>query len=355
MVDWAKIKTIEDLANLPSDEIHDDSNELGKPSYTLMPGLTEEEIEDALFWKDYLRGIILVSGMPGQGKGMLIHMLSFKLKRYFGLTIISDTRPRPLFGWYAPFSEEFLVDQLDRQKEVADGKPITLYSYDMFSAIEESGDYNQTDKKIAGLIANNPLSVEYISHRLNINPKKVNDSLDKMRANDVVKVQTFRPYVTNDGRWMSSRGQVFLKRSVCLLDEFGSKYMNRREPHNPIHRTLLFKVFPIWRHLDTVIIGAATEKEDLDERCYPKLTTEIRCSRAVDMSNPDRLLFKVKIFPLRYISAMGEIEYTGKMVPMWLDGDAPRDMLGGKAWKDLYNSKQAIGVQAPDSMRRRYQ
>ena len=50
-----------------------------------------------------------------------------------------------------------------------------------------------------------------------------------------------------------------------------------------------------------------------------------------------------------------EIEYTGRMVPLWLDGDNPRDMLGGKAWKDLYNSKQAIGVQAPDSMRRRYQ
>jgi hypothetical protein len=175
--------------------------------------------------------------------------------------------------------------------------------------------------------------------------------LDKLQANDAITVNEYKPYVTRDGKWISSRGQVFLKKSVQLLDEFGSKYMNKHEFKSPIQRTLLYKVFPIWRHLDTVIIGMATEKEDLSRFCYPKLTTEIRCSRALDYNNPDRLLFKVKLYPLRYISAIGEIEYTGKMVPLVLDGDIPRDMLGGKAWKDLYNTKQAIGVQAPSKRR----
>jgi hypothetical protein len=131
--------------------------------------------------------------------------------------------------------------------------------------------------------------------------------------------------------------------------------MNCSEFNNPIHRTILFKIFPIWRHLQSIIIGMATEKDDLDRRCEPKLTTEIRCSRLVVPDDPERLVFKVKLHPLRYVSSVGEIEYTGQKQIMVLDGDEPRDCLGGKAWKDLYNTRQAIAVEAPNSMRKRRQ
>ncbi len=321
MIDWAKIRTLSDLSTVPEEELYDNSPDLPN-DYQLMPGLTAEEIEDAMFWKDYLRGIMLVTGMPGMGKGMFAHMLAFKLKRYFGLTVVSDTKPRPLFGRYVPFSEPFLVDQLDRMWEVTTGEiPTGKYIEDR--------------------------AVNY--RRQGFTPK---EAFEKAREEEDV-IPHENPHVASDGRWISSRGEVFIKRAVWLLDEFGSKYMNRREPNAPLHRTLLFKVFPIWRHLESVIIGMATEMDDLDPRCQPKLTTEVRCNRMLVVNDPSYLYFKMKLYPLRFISSMGELEYQGGAKIIELDGQKPRDCLGGKAWKDIYNTKQAIGIEAPRSMRNR--
>lgn len=306
MVDWSKIKSLDDLSQLSDDELYDTSRDGGIANYPLMPGLTDEEKEDAEFWRDYLRGIMLITGMPGQGKGMFAHMLAFKLKRYFGLTVVSDTRPRPLFGKNVPFSHDFLVNQLDRMFEVATGR------------IREVG-----------------------------KPKKDDDG-DEI---DWEAPNLISPHVADDGKWISSQGEVFIRRAIWLLDEFGSKYMNRREPNNPIHRTLLFKIFPIWRHLESIIVGMATEKDDLDPRCEPKLTTEVRCTRLIVPDNPERLVFGITLYPLRYVSSVGELEYVGQKIRILLDGDEPRDCLGGKSWKDLYNTKQAVAIEAPNSLR----
>lgn len=293
-IDWTKIKTIDDIyTQIPNEALYDDMVDKAS-SYQLRDDLTDEEVEDALFWKDFLRGVILITGMPGQGKGILLHMILYKMKRYFGVNIISDTRPRPLFGQYIPFSKSFFLEQMYRMQEMANGYP---------------EDYD----------ADNPPAV--------------------------------MPHVTEDGRWMTSRGEIFMKRAAMGLDEFGAKYMNKGEPNNPICRALLYQLFPTWRHDDLVIIGVTTEKEDLNHRCWPKLTTEIHTQRILDTSNPERLLFGIKIFPLRYITATGELEYTGKKQLLTLDGDAPRDMLGGKAWKDLYNHKQAIALEPNRGMR----
>jgi polynucleotide 5'-kinase involved in rRNA processing len=90
MADWWKVRTAEDLSNFTDSELYDDSADT-IVKYTLMPGLSPEEIEDAKFWGDYLRGIVLVTGGEGQGKGMFVHMLGYKLKRYFGINIVSDS------------------------------------------------------------------------------------------------------------------------------------------------------------------------------------------------------------------------------------------------------------------------
>ena len=50
-IDWSKIKTIEDIyENYPQEVLYDTSNDIAS-SYELMPGLTDEEVEDAMFWK----------------------------------------------------------------------------------------------------------------------------------------------------------------------------------------------------------------------------------------------------------------------------------------------------------------
>lgn len=305
MVDWDKIKTLDDLWSIPEDELYDQAPDFDAESdYILMPGLTTEEIDDAMFWKDFLKGIALLTGGPGQGKGMLMHMIAYKLKKYFGKVVVSDTRPRQLFGQYVPFDEAMLVDQLDRMWEVATGQVK--------------------------------------------NPQKDEE------GNEIPP--HIKPHVTSNGRWVSSRGDVFLRRSIIMLDEF-ARYMHRREPHLPIKRQLL-KMFTIWRHLRCIILGVGTERADFDSSCFPKVTCEIRTTRII---RSNRLLFKVTIYPLRFIRATGELEVEGKPIGLILDGDMPRsgtgicEELGTKGWKDIYNTDNAIAMEPPKSMRKRKQ
>ena len=299
MIDWSKIRTIDDIFKQSDEELYDEAPSVDELPLYINPNLTEQEYEDAFFWKDYTRGIMLVTGMPGQGKGMFVHMLAYKQRKYFGKTVISDTRPRKVFGPYIPFNQDMLVEQLDRMTEVATG---VIKDYDPE------------------------------------NPPEV------------------RPHVTSDGQWISSRGDVFMRNSVQLLDEFGSRYMYIREPQSPIQRTLL-REFTVWRHLRTIILGIGTEKSDFSPRCYPKVTCEVRIERI--MAN--RLVFGAKLYPLRYISSVGELEISGRPVKLPLDGELPRigtgicEELGELAWKDLYNTDNAVALEPPKSMRRKPQ
>lgn len=303
-MDLAKIKNLSDLANIPDALLYDESGD--NSDFKLMPNLTDEEIDDALFWKDHARGLMLVLGEEGSGKTMFGHMLAYKMNKYFGLTLVSDTRPRKLFGRYVPFSEAFLVEQSDRMWEVATGQ------------IKE----------------------------------------DKLRDPDLPLV---RPHITPDGKWVSSRGDVLIQRSVLLLDEFGSKYMNRREPNNPIHRTLLFKILPLWRHLGSLIIGMTPSLDFIDPLCDEKITSEAHCERALVLDSksnaliPDSLVFRVHIKPRRSITPLGEYGYAPSDVFIDMDAKEPKDMLGGNAWKDLYNHRQAVALEMPKSMRRKKQ
>ena len=331
------MKTRDDLNKLSTNVPLYDDSDIGEMHLTINPNLSEWEMEDALFWRDYARGIILINGREGQGKGMLAHMMAFKFNRYYGLQVVSDTHPRPLFGeligGYAPFSEGFLVDQMDRMTEVATGQIIR--DYEIWEC-EECG--TRREFKIG---KNGHHKCQSCGGVMGLAKEPV----------DIVK-----PHITSDGKWISSRGEVFINNAVWILDEFGSKYMNRRNPHRPIQRTLLFDVFPTWRHLGCVILGLTTDSDDLDHRYEPKLTAEIRCTRMIvedkhGRVDPDRLVFRCNIYPKRYVGR-GEYGFIGRKQTYILIGDEPEEMLGGKCWKDIYNTHQPIAIQAPKSMRR---
>lgn len=301
-IDWSQIRTIDDVMALGEDDLYDFAPEYDADAvYRLADGLTDEEKDDAEFWKQYRRGLMLVTGPPGQGKDLFLHMLAYKMKRYFMMNAILDSKPRKLFGTYIPFSQEFLVEQLDRLMEVSTG---VVKDFD----------------------PENPPLV--------------------------------KPHVERDGRWISSRGEVFIRRAVWGLNEFGSRYMYRREPHQPIKRALL-KTFTIWRHLQSLIIGVGTEREDIDGSCFPKVTCEVRMQRLSVLDgrilNPERLVFGAMIYPLRYVSATGELMVSGKPQPLVIDADVPKDCLSGYAWKDLFNTDNAVGFEPPKSMRRKRQ
>ena len=47
-IDWKVIRNLQDLDDVPQDEIYDESVSASDFTLSLMPGLTNEEIEDAL-------------------------------------------------------------------------------------------------------------------------------------------------------------------------------------------------------------------------------------------------------------------------------------------------------------------
>jgi hypothetical protein len=302
VVDLRQIKTVEDLeglSRLEQESLFDESPEYGEVyDFQLTPNLTAEEVEDALFWARFMRGIMLVDGPAGSGKGMVSNMISWKMKRYFNKKVLLDYKPRRAFGVYHPFNTQVLVEQLGRMSSLAKG-----------------------DEVQANIAFQNPLMKD-LTHE-----------------------------------WMTSKGQVFLKNSVLVLDEV-KRYMDKRRPFNPMG-LVLDDIFDIWRHLDILIIGATIDKNKLDQKRFiPAMTTEIRCTwltpYTVQRHGLSEYSALYTIYPLRYVGAAGEgvLEVAGRPINRVIEGGKPRECLDGKRWVDIYNTKDAKAISVPKSLRK---
>ena len=192
-IDWAKVKDLSSIKEMVGEEELYDTTDNEAEFYEtyIQPGLTPEQYEDAMFWANYVRGLILVTGPPGAGKGLLASMVAWKMEEYFGKIKILDYKPRPLMGDYIPFSRDMLVNQLDRMRELATVK----------SHVEEEPEEQEE------------------------NGGKV-DSVDYSVLNKL-----------NKGEWWSKQGRIFLKNSVMVLDEF-QRYMPRRNTGSAIGNTI---------------------------------------------------------------------------------------------------------------------
>ena len=302
-IDWTKVKDINSIKDMVDEgELFDTTdNEAEFLDTYIQPGLTDAQIEDAMFWSNYARGLILVTGPPGSGKGLFANMVAWKMHRYFNKTVILDYKPRPLMGDYVPFSKDMLVNQLDRMKELA-----SVQSNEVEELKEGEDFVKPVDYSVLGNL--------------------------------------------NKGEWWSKQGRIFLKNAVMNLDEF-VRYMPKRNTGSAIGNTI-GDLFTIWRHLDILIIGMATKRNDIDQqRCFPELTAEVRCSWAKTMKH----LAICTIYPLKFVAATGVVTVTGRPIPLHVNGAKERDELGGNRWYDLYNSKNVIGLEPRKSLRRKDQ
>jgi len=250
----------------------------------LNEGLTDREVDDANFWLPYMKGLMLVFGPPGAGKGVLGHMLAWKGKRYYKDKIaMLDTKPRRAFGLYHPLTTEVLVEQLKRIKEATGWKVLE----------------NQGDDDSPGMESG-------------------------IRLSDV------------------KSDHIFLKNSIILLDEFHG-YMDRRVRRPMGHA--LGDLFKIWRHLNMLVIGMTTEKEDLDyKRCIKAVTTFAGCRASV--KSPD--IFIVTLRKVKFAGA--GLRQVGKKRTITVDGARQRESLGGLRYYDLYNSLNLQRVEIPKSL-----
>jgi len=289
----------EQLDNKYYDEAGDKDDLYSSP---LNDGLEAWEIEEANRLETMCRGLMLVTGTPGSGKGLFGNTLAWKIRRYFkGRRILMDYKPRKVFDMFAPpdnkyflFNAQFMQEQLEAMAKAA-GTEITD---------------EQSDKKLKG-------------KKL----KEVTETTDMLAQ-----------------QW-ANRNKVLLLGGVMVLDEF-KRYFHNRHPHNPYGK-LLGHVIDQWRHLDLLMLGMTPMKRQIDAiSCLPHVTHHVKCSW-----NGLHDVAEARIFRVRYVGRRGVIEITGKPIKMLIDGKKPRVQLGGYRYYDLYPSKNIHNLMPTGGMK----
>lgn len=302
MINWSTVRTIEDLAYIDPKLLYDDTR-VYTPSELLQlnPTLSDSEIEDALFWARFRRGVMLITGQVRQGKSTLEHLIAKKLNYYFRMIPILDTRPRSIFGKYIPFSSEMLEEQIKR----------------MDSMEKSEGETTEDGRWIAHMTKE--------------------ETTGKGKNKETITTEY--------------NGEIFLRNAVIGMDEFGSKYMNRRDaPNLPIKRELL-KIFNYWGHSNCLWIGVGIDIEDIDRRCLDKIVWEARCSRIWDADecekDRDAIIIGVWLSPVRYNPMNDRVELAGEPEALRINASKPQSCLGGQKWCDIFKTDNVQGFALP--------
>ncbi len=256
----------------------------------LNPGLTDTEVEEAYTIIRWLQGsgqfygiagLMLVTGMPRQGKGLFGNVLAHKIKRLFkGKHILRDDHPKAVFGKYDLFNEDILGEDIARMRNIA----------------------------ISDI------------------PTEVRGSNRKQKAQLISDVNA----------WRTERGEVLFKNAIALLDEFW-RYMNNRRPMSPMNLALS-GLIKMWGHLDCLFMGLAQRQHDLDRfTCLPYTTHEARCCWCRDREST----VQVMLYRVQFSSAKQALVPIDKPTRIFIDGGRIRSELGGLRYFDLYNSKAA--------------
>lgn len=85
--------------------------------------LTDEEVEELLFFSEFLRTLMVIEGKKGSGKSQLAVALCSKLKKYFEVPIITDQRLRKAFGEYTYLDEKDFLREIEKVSVIAKSTP----------------------------------------------------------------------------------------------------------------------------------------------------------------------------------------------------------------------------------------
>jgi len=293
-----QLRDIEQLAELPIVEPDfgaDDNNYSLTPDrgvnglygLELNEGLTDSEVRMAEVLAPFARGVMIVHGQPGCGKGVFGAYVGWQMRRLFKKggkpkNILLDYQPKKWFDYgysdnrFKMFDAEFMTAQIDT----------------MASKIGK-----QTKK----------------TEEAELNEEEIKD----LRA------------VTTD--W--AKKTVLFIFSVMELDEL-KRYCHNRRPHNPFG-IMIGNIISVWRHLDMLILGMCPNINEIDVNNYLKYVThEVQpswCTARAKPSweNPTRSdTTKCVIRAKTHIGTDGVIKFSSKGYPLWIDGGKPRPEIG---------------------------
>jgi hypothetical protein len=166
----------------------------------LNDGLTDLEMQFAERLAVLMRGVMIVHGQPGCGKGTYGSYIAWKGRRIFkNKKVILDYQPRILFDYgyddnrYKYFNAELMMDEVDRMAQKADAPlPRTL-----------EANLKAKDEEAARVLAST---------------------------------------------WAKTKGEVLMRDSIWELDEL-KRYLHNRHPNNRVGIQIGY-IIAVWRHLD---------------------------------------------------------------------------------------------------------
>jgi hypothetical protein len=224
------------------------------------------------------RGFMLITGEPGGGKDLFAVSTAAIFKHFFGRPIILDFLPCQAFGDYTLYDTNTIIERI---KDLAKASRV--------EGIEGSADAKE---------------------------------LAQFMEEATVK-------------WLlEGEGYEIFKGAVYYISELKKVAYNR----NPNSRTNKFigTLGTVWRHLDLLLMGTHVYENELDVKAflqYAKLRTY--CSQTLEEH-----VIRAKIRRGMYAGPNFVVSNLA-MKPLIFDvnGNEPRDFLGGRRYFDLYKTK----------------
>lgn len=233
--------------------------------------------------KTMYRGVMLVTGKPRQGKDLFGTSFSYLNKFYFGRPIMLDFKPKRLFGEYIFFDPRVMLQEINKMAKAA--------SLNHLTDIEET-----------------------------LTAKQAEVFSDASKD------------------WLEENETRF-QNVILYLSEL-KRYCYNRNPHNRMNK-FIGQLCTIWGHLDMLIIGTHVQAREIDQFTFLHYVTHwVNC--AWSLSRPNTTC--ARISRGTYLSEQGMFDVALKPFIYNVDGGQPRDMLGGKRFFDLYNSKNMINL-----------
>lgn len=248
---------------------YDDSDSVGINDIPItLTNPTRAERREIKFLKTIYKGVMFVTGGPGQGKDLFGVVLSYLMKRYFNRRVLLDFKPKRLFGEYTYFNPQLMMSEISKMARL--------------SGVE-------------GVDVDKPLS----------------DAQAKV-------------FTEAAKEWIDDNVLLF-QNAVVYFSEL-KRYCYKRNPSNRINK-FVGALNDQWRHLDMLVIGTHLQENEIDQFTFmDKAKLKTVCKWMLTRPNTTR----AKVYRDVYLNEDGVFNASLKPVPYLVDGGAPRDFLTHK-------------------------
>ena len=255
--------------------------------FPLREGLSWRVKKEAAQLRTLSRGVMLVTGDPGGGKDLFGVSVCARQKYLFGRHILLDFLPKRAFdetgGKYTLFNMPVMLKEINKMAKLAG-----------VEGIEGSKDSEEVGQFV--------------------------DQATK--------------------RWATEgEGEPLLKGSILYLQEL-KRYCYNRDPHRRVNK-FIGAINSVWRHLDLLVIGSHVLEHEIDKYTFLSYA-KLRAHCAWCISRPHTT--EVRIRRGAFASGDNVFVVEGRPLTVYVNGNEPRDWLGGRRFFDLYQTKSYVNL-----------